>query len=675
MGTLPRPAGGAAGAAFRAARSGETPGVYAPAVFPRNAPGIEPSCFDGLARPGYGVPPMTPRITPRRTRRTVLALALAAAGAGCETPIGESSDRTLRESVLDSVRRETADATRYAGPRTTNRTPATELLGINPDLLPELRGMAGPEATEPKELDYGDGIIGQVGKVKRVSLEHAVRSAAEHNLQVQFARLAPAVTEAQLVAAEAAFDWTFFSNLNYASTDEPRIQTSQSGFSFTLPGVQQQTVLFNAGLRRPLVTGGQVTIQHDLNTTDDTTGGQISRPDAAYQTAVTLQVDQPLLRGAGSDVALAEVRLSRNAERNSISSLRRDLIKAITDTEKTYWQLVLSYRQLQIQQRLLDRGLETRSLIEGRKQLDATDSQISSTKGRVERRKADLLRAQTQLRQTSDRLKNLMNDPDSPIASEVVLVPADDALDEALNFDLLDCVQAGVTLRPEIEQAILSIDDASIRRVVADNSRLPRLDLRLQVKYQAMDNPILDAYENTFDGTFVNYLVGLVFEQPIGNRRAEADFRRRTIERMQAVLSYRNTVQQVMLEILTALRSTTTNYRLIEQTRASRLATSDELRALIVETRLLRGLTVERLNLALDTQERLAATEREEAQAVADYNAAIADLYASMGRTLDRNRIDFKVPDPAEAAAERWPANKPRPEPPARSNDDGAGPR
>jgi len=610
---------------------------------------------------------MIPRSTPFRSRPTALAFIAGTlsviVAAGCETPIQESSERTLRESVLDSARRELSDVGRHAGDRMTTRQSSTDLLGIKPELLPELNRMAGPGAIEPKSIDLGDGIIGAVGKVRRVSLEHAVRSAAGNNLQVQFARLAPAVSEAQLVAAEAAFDWTFFSNFNYANTDQPRVQSSQSGFSFTLPGVQQHQVQTNAGLRRPLITGGQVTVQGDMTATDDSTGGQVSRPDAAYQTAVTLQVDQPLLRGAGSDVALAEIRLSRNAERNSIASLRRDLIKAITDTEKTYWQLVLAYRNLQIQQRLLERGVATRNQVEGRRALDATDSQISSTKGRVARREADLLRAQTQVRQISDRLKGLMNDSDTPVASEVLLIPADDAIDEALSFNLLDCVQAAVTQRPEIEQAILSIDDTSIRRVVADNARLPRLDLRLQVKYQAMDNPLLDAVENTFDGTYVDYLVGLVFEQPIGNRRAEADFRRRSTERMQAIVSYRNTVQQVMLEVITSLRSVTTSYRLIEQTRASRLATSDELRALIVETEMLRGLTIERLTLALNTQELLANAEREEAQAITDYNSSIADLYASLGRTLERNRIDFRVPSPAEAAAERWPVNKPRPEP------------
>jgi len=595
-------------------------------------------------------------------RPTAIALALIALAGGCETPIGDQADRTLRESVIDSVRREAADSEKYAGERRTDRNRASELLGIKPELLPELRAMAGPEATEPKQLDLGEGIIGPGGKAQRVSMVHAVRSAAENNLQVQFARLAPAVSEAQLVAAEAAFDWTFFSNLTYSNTDDPRIQTSQSGFSFTLPGVQQQQVLSNAGLRRSLITGAQITVQADLTTTDDTTGGQIASPDTAYQTGVALQIDQPLLRGAGSDVALAEVRLSRNAERTSVASLRRDLIKAITDTERTYWQLVLAYRQLQIQQRLLERGIATRNQVEGRRALDATDAQISSTKGRVARREADMLRAQTQLRQTSDRLKALMNDPDAPVASEILMVPADGAIDEPLSFNLLDCLQAAVSERPEIEQAILSIDDTSIRRVVADNARLPRLDLRLQVKYQALDDTFQDAAGDTFNGTFVDYLVGLVFEQPIGNRRAEADYRRRTIERMQAIVSYRNTVQQVLLEVVTALRSVTTNYRLIEQTRASRIATTDELRALTIETETLRGLTIERLTLALDTQERLANAEREEAQAISDYNAAVSDLYASIGRTLQRNRIAFKVPTPAEAAAERWPPNKPRPE-------------
>jgi len=592
----------------------------------------------------------TPAVYPRTLGAACLCATLFSSvltllfAAGCETPVAIDTNRSLRNSAIATARRETADAQSQPAIRTTDREDQLNDMGLKPELMPELEKMAGPKAYVSGELPPDTDLLGQPIRTRKVSLERAVTTAATNNLAVQFSRLAPAVTEAQLVNAQAAFDWVFFSNLNWNNTDSPRSSTLGAATP-----IKQQTTQWNTGLRRPLTTGGQITVQQELNYLDDTTRNSSVRPNPNSLVGVTLQIDQPLLRGAGSDVALAETRIARNAERSSIATLRRDLIRNITDTEKAYWQLFNATRTVQILKQLLDRGTLTASQVKGRIDLDATPSQIADSIARVERRRADLLRAQSALLQASDRLKVLMNDPEIPVGSEIVLLPADQAIDAPLQFSLLDLIETSITDRPEIEQAILSIDDTATRKLVADNARLPRLDLRLQTRFNSLGGNPGPVYSDALDGSFVDYLVGLVFEQPIGNRRAESEYRRRNIERAQAVLSYRNTVQQVIGEVKNSLRSVTLNYKLITQTRDSRLAASDVLRSLLVEKQLTKSYTVERLDLELNRQESLASAEREEVQAVVDYNSAVADLYAAIGRTLTRNKIDFNVqPVPAE---------------------------
>ncbi len=295
--------------------------------------------------------------------------------------------------------------------------------------------------------------------------------------------------------------------------------------------------------------------------------------------------------------------------------------------------------------------MEVQRQVRERAQLDATPAQIADATARVEQRRADVIRARTALRQTSDRFKGLINDPELPVGSEVLVIASDEPVDAPFQFSLLESIQSAVENRPEIDQAILSIDDTAIRKVVADNARLPKLDLRLQSKWTALDAGADSAVENTFGGDFVNYVVGLAFEQPIGNRRAEADYRRRSLERQQAALSYKNTVQQAMLEVKSSLQSLTTQYQLIEQTRASRVAATEVLRAFLVEKDTKAAYTVERLDLELSHQERLAQAEREEVIALTDYHNALADFYAAIGRTLERNGIIFDVPSASQRRA------------------------
>ena len=361
--------------------------------------------------------------------------------------------------------------------------------------------------------------------------------------------------------------------------------------------------------------------------------------------AFTLQYDQPLLRGFGSEVSTAEIKLARNAERTSISQLKRDLMRQLTDAEKTYWQLVQTQRDLMIFTKLLAQGVQVRDQLKARAALDATPAVIAEAVARVEARRSDVLRAQTALHQLSDRLKTLMNDRDLVVGSETLLIPADDAADQPISYSLYQAVIAGITERPEIAQAILSIDDTSIRQQVAMNARLPQLDVRLQTKFSALDSNAGNAYSHIGNADFIDYLVGLVFERPIGNRKPEADMRRAKLQRMQAVVAYRNTVQQITREVKEALHRTTLNYRLISQTRTGRLASAEALRTFLVEKELTKGYTVDRLNIEFSRQESLAQAERAENAALAEYNSSISDLYLSMGKTLERANISFNIDD------------------------------
>jgi outer membrane protein TolC len=115
---------------------------------------------------------------------------------------------------------------------------------------------------------------------------------------------------------------------------------------------------------------------------------------------------------------------------------------------------------------------------------------------------------------------------------------------------------------------------------------------------------------------------------------------------MQSIVGYRRTIQGIVLDIKNALNAVVTNHALISQSTLSRVAQGEALRALIVEKELTNaGYSVERLNLELNQQESLANAEIAEAQALVNYNTAMVDLYQAMGTTLDRNRIDFIVPD------------------------------
>lgn len=587
---------------------------------------------------------------------------------GCSSPLAESSVEELRRTVLDAAQRELADASTAAEERTMTRQEGASELEIKPEHLDEIERSYNPSryflaeesdgaTARQRVIDQvrdllGEDLLGRTPRVLAIGLRSSVDLAVRNNLPLQEARFEPAISETQVVAAEAVFDWAFFNDIAWRDTDIP-----QPGPGFLgLPAVvsADQTITNVTGLRRNLTTGGTLEVSQELIYADQraTAFGVLGNPNPASQVNYSVEFNQPLLRNFGSDVALADVRLARNAERNSIATLKGTLIDTVTEVEQAYWQLVLAHRRLVIASKLLDRGTVVHEDISARRVFDAVQAQIADAQSTVETRRGDILRAQRDLRRASDRLKSLINDPAVPVGSERLLIPIDAPLDEPITYSLLDSVQTAVQSRPEVDTAILSLDDASIRETVARNGRLPTLDLRASATMRGFGEDFGDGFDTAADGEFLDdFLLGLLFEQPLGNRAGEAAFRRRRLERLQGVVRYQRVVQDVVLDVKNALDDVVTNYKLIAQARTARIAAAEALRTLLVEKELTdAGYSVERLDLEFTQQDALAQAERAEVQALIDYNTSIAELYRAMGTTLERNRINFVVPDANQLA-------------------------
>jgi hypothetical protein len=95
-----------------------------------------------------------------------------------------------------------------------------------------------------------------------------------------------------------------------------------------------------------------------------------------------------------------------------------------------------------------------------------------------------------------------------------------------------------------------------------------------------------------------------------------------------------------------SLRNIDTQYRLIEQTRAFRLAQAENMRALMVDEQTIPSLTPEFLSLKFQRQNELANAENQEILSLVEYNNAIASLWMNMGTGLQMNRIELNVFDP-----------------------------
>ncbi|MCC6680635.1 MAG: TolC family protein [Phycisphaeraceae bacterium] len=570
-------------------------------------------------------------------RYVMLAAAVALVG-GCRGPLDMAPEQELRQSLIESHRRQ-LQAIPDAPTVELNREPSDVEAELSDERRAELDRISGLAAYADQPVELGDDLMGRTDeRVVQLSLQRVMQLAVEHNLDLRVARLRPAIADSQVVQAEAAFDATFFTEAGWQKLDTPQ----PAGI---IPGVggnkQDENLSVTTGINKRLISGGSIEAATNFNRYDSTTS--FFGVSHYYDSDVTLSLAQPLLRNFGSDVNRAEIVLARSARESEAQALRGQLLDLLAQTEQAYWDLVFARHQLLVQKRLHERTVDDRDRLSKRADFDVTPVQITEANSFVELRRGDVIRARQLVRDASDKLKRLINAPDLPVADETLIVPVETPVEDPVQFNLLDAVTTALRQRPEMQQALLAIKDASVRQRVADNLRLPELTLSAAVGFNGLSTGSGDdSYDNLSEADFIDYILSARFSMPIGNRGPQAQYQQTRLQRQSAVLDYQRLAEDVVLAVKTALRTVRTNYELIGSARAARRAAADSLRAIEEQEAAGIALTPEfLLDLKLSTQQRLADAEIQEVAALRDYNSAIAELYRTTGTLLDRNGITF----------------------------------
>src|SRR5262249_49421143 len=143
-----------------------------------------------------------------------------------------------------------------------------------------------------------------------------------------------------LKAERAKFEAVFTADANYAVNNSP---TATPGIA----GTQSNNLLLDPGLRIPLITGGQITIDapQDRNVSNNpavnlgngqTAGGG---ENVFYTSDVNASLSMPLMRGFGVDPNAQSIRIAFYESQAAQARTKLEVIRVLTDAEKTYWLL------------------------------------------------------------------------------------------------------------------------------------------------------------------------------------------------------------------------------------------------------------------------------------------------------------------------------------------------
>ncbi|MBL4844098.1 MAG: TolC family protein [Planctomycetes bacterium] len=306
-------------------------------------------------------------------------------------------------------------------------------------------------------------------------------------------------------------------------------------------GVGVQSASAGGTVSQILPTGGTASLSGSLSASYPE-----GRTDQSFGTSVSLDLDQPLLRGAGR--AVSHERLTQ-AERTLVYALRTfELFRQdfSIDLAQSYYDLVSQQQTLNNQVRTYDEAVYDRKKAEALRQVDRnSDEQVFRARRREVVTQNGLINARARYKRALDEFKIQLGLPSASNLDVSSLEP----LYETVDFDPVSAVEAALRNRLDVATSRQQMEDAERRAFLAENGLLPQLDLSVNGSFSGSDQRLQKAWADEW-----GFSGGLSLQLPLQLKRERNLYRNSLIRRDRARRTYDLFRDRVGLEVRDQLR-------------------------------------------------------------------------------------------------------------------------
>ena len=524
----------------------------------------------------------------------------------------------------------------------------------------QLSGAMPADVTAAQQSNEHYGRLTETGVPQQLSVADAVALALQNNTDLKIQRLGPLAAANQVRKARSVFDPALFGNVSRDRTTTPA--GTLSPFLTTSPTLFQQDLNLNAGLRKMLLSGGQLSLAWQ-NQRRLTNPSAINELYPQYTTILGLSLNQPLLRDFGWRYALLFVEVAQNTQQEAYYQYEAAIATIIAHVERAYWALVLALEEVHVQEQGLALADEVLRQNESKVKVGTLpQTAVLQAQTEVARRQALLIRARNFADVTRDNLRAIINSPRPGAGPLVMIEPSDKPTVVPYDVDYERSLRTALEHRPELVAARFEINGRGLQRMAAENQLLPRLNfvggigvnglsgtglpaVNFPVPGQtpipvAAPNPGVAggysrALELLHDGRYYNYSAGATVEIPIANAQARADYTTANINLEQAKLSLQRLEEGVTLEIKQAVSNLSTDLKSIDATRIARELAEENVRN--QQARYDVGLVTTKD--LLDFQDQLTRARGAEVQALTAYNSDLAEMRRVDGSLLSARNV------------------------------------
>lgn len=474
-------------------------------------------------------------------------------------------------------------------------------------------------------------------KVLPLTLNDAIRLALKNDLASQIALENAKATATGVDRSLANFDPTIEANISRSRARRTNIfQNPLTGLPANAVTNQTDRLNLSTSVSKLFSFGGRGSLSWTQSRSE--TVGASNNPQV--DVGVSASFTQPLLKGRGFEVTLANLKNSRLDRADAYSNFAQTLQQMILDVRQAYWALVSAEENLRVQQANLFsayeflQGERNKFVVGSSKTID-----VALAEATVARRMEAVIRSETQIENARDALLNRISPSADLLAWDVFLVPLDrPTYITPPSLALNDAVATALEKRWDIVIARRDLERQKRNVVVAKNNALPSLDFDVtggvattQRKhhnaYEALDPP-----EDSF-----NIRAGLTLRFPLFFRAEKANEARARFTLRASELNLQKRRSDAILEIRASIRNIISSRERVLVNQQSVKASQKQL---ALQTEAVKEGVALTQDL-LDAQQRLADARLSAQQSLIDYREAIASFHGSLGVLLEKYREDL----------------------------------
>lgn len=485
-----------------------------------------------------------------------------------------------------------------------------------------------------------------------LTMDEALHRVLEKSLDVRIEWLNWAVADAQTDQAWGKFEPSYFlsSNLRVSNLPQNALEYVQTGgvlLPLDEPNMfRQQSILTQTGFEGVLPLGTQYRLFASLGEFRNDLNRQ--RPPAIfypeYGAAVGVTLTQPLLRGFGPSVNLAEVRVSRKNEAIADRQWETRLQRSIAQVMLEYFDLIFAVENLAVKR---DVVVFAQKLVgENQKRLEAgvlSAADVQEAEVAVAVAKEEVISALSFAVEKQRSLKGqILGSLDE--GAGLIFLPRDSLPVISPRTDRDRLLQTALARRPDHRAIVEEAEKQAIIVKYTRNQLLPKLDLQATLTANGLSGSPDSAFQRAFDRQGYDTQVGFQFSIPLGNRTAKASNAVAEHRQQQAILNIARSELNVSVELDSLIAQVKAARARLDSTRESGRLSE---RLLDTEQKRL-GEGVARTFDVLKARREVADASTRQIAALADYNKAATQLALASGSLLERQgiRIDRSRPGP-----------------------------